>query len=480
MRSLMMLCIGCAVAILWPGARPALFGQALESGQIAAGERNEASDMSPRTVLIRNICVFDVESGSMSPPQEILIEGRTIARIGDLAGISGADREIDGAGRFAIPGLFDCHTHLAHLLPKGEDSLRFALGGFVERGILHVRDVGGPIDRLSEMRRRVDDGDLPGPTIFYTGPMLERSPLTWEKFNAELPGFTVAIDSREAVDSLLPALASGGASMVKTFNKLDRDVYRHLVRVADSLSLRIVHDPGTPLFHRIPMDEAIELGITSIEHAKAPWPAVLRDDLKREHDSLLSAPPEPGARSAFMMKVVGMGIGSISPERLQSLGRRMVEKAVFLCPTLEVFASMEEMAIQQSKERQGIEEIPPPMLEGIRRMTRSMEDVSVHFVRELAAGGVRMLVGQDGADPAGTASEMRRLRACGIEPAEILRGATIYPAAWLGIADRTGSIAVGRDADIVILEANPLEEIGNVETVSQVIQRGEIVATSSR
>jgi hypothetical protein len=265
--------------------------------------------------------------------------------------------------------------------------------------------------------------------------------------------------------------------MIKTFNKFDKDVYRHLVRVADSLSLRIVHDPGTPLFHRIPMDEAIELGVTSIEHAKAPWPAVLRDDLKREHDSLLSAEPDPTAKRMFMMKVAGMGVGSVSAERLHRLGRRMVEKGAYLCPTLEVFASMEEAAIQQTKDQQGIEEIPPPMLEMIKQMTHSMEEVGTYFVRELASDGVKMLVGQDGVDPAGTISEMRRLQACGLAPVEILRGATLYPAMWLGIEGSTGTIAAGRTADIVILDANPLDEIGNIVSVSQVILKGSVVGS---
>ena len=106
------------------------------------------------------------------------------------------------------------------------------------------------------MSRSISAGELKGPEIFFTGPMLEKSPMHWAEFNEELPGFTVAIDSAGDVDRILQELVDNGAGMVKTFNRIDRNVYAHLVETARKHSLRIVHDPGMPLFHSIPMDWA--------------------------------------------------------------------------------------------------------------------------------------------------------------------------------------------------------------------------------
>ena len=86
-----------------------------------------------------------------------------------------------------------------------------------------------------------------------------------------------------------------------------------------------------------------------------------------------------------------------------------------------------------------------------------------------------MLVGQDGDNPAGTLTEMKALQENGVSPTEILRGATIYPARWLGVDGRLGSIAVGRQANLLIVREDPLENISNLDSISVVIQGGLVV-----
>lgn len=310
--------------------------------------------------------------------------------------------------------------------------------------------------------------------MFYAGPMLEGSPLTFESRNDEFPGFTVAINTAEDVDRVLTDLARQGATCVKTFYKMDPAVYRHPVDVARQNALRIVHDPGPPLFHRIPVDVALDLGVTSIEHAKAPWPVVLTDELREEHDTLVGPETSEMMQMLFMMRVSALGAESISRERLRQLADQMREKHACLCPTLQVFAVMEQVAIEQIKERQGLTEVPELMRANIGRSIAGMEEVSRLIVGELAARGVRLLVGQDGVDPAGTFGEMRRLKDCGVSEAEILKGATIYPAEWLGVDARLGAIAPGKQANILVVDGNPLEDIGNIESTFLVFQNGKI------
>ncbi len=122
----------------------------------------------------------------------------------------------------------------------------------------------------------------------------------------------MSINSKEDVDRVLTELAQKGACMVKTYNKMDLDVYKHLLAVAKELGLKPVHDPGRYLFHGIPMDLAIDLGVTSIEHGIAPWPIVLKDEFKREHERLLAENADEAAQEALMDKVIRLGIESIS------------------------------------------------------------------------------------------------------------------------------------------------------------------------
>ena len=115
------------------------------------------------------------------------------------------------------------------------------------------------------------------------------------------------VNDSAAVDSLIPALAAGGASSVKTFGKFDRGVYAYLADKASTYRLPIAHDPGPPLFHEIPLDVAVAYGVGSIEHGKAHWPAVLVDSLAFEHDSLMAAHAPKMAMMMFMSRVFESG-----------------------------------------------------------------------------------------------------------------------------------------------------------------------------
>lgn len=438
-----------------------------------------ADEMSADTppILLTNVRVFDVDTGTMSDARSILIEGGRISSIGESSDVPADVQRIDCSGKYAVPGLFDCHVHMIHSTEGGEDSLRLELESFVTRGITQVRDVGGPIDVLSRMRARITSGELTGPEIFCTGPMLEGSTLAHGHVNEDFPGFTVAMDTPAQVDSILPELARQGACMIKTFNNIDAELYPHIAKVAKENSLRIVHDPGGPLFHWVPMDMAIELGVTSIEHGKAPWPVVLKDELREEHDNLVEA--DEFSQGAFVAKVSDLGLEAISMEKLENLANQMIEKDAYLCPTLHVLSGMEEMAIEQTKERFEMEELPPPMLAMMQKITGAMEEVSLFFVTELSKRGVKMLVGQDDHDPSATFEEMRYLKRCEVAESEIIKGATIYPSRWLGVDDRLGSISAGKLANILVVEGNPLEDIGNMESTFLVIQSGRVVFSKS-
>jgi imidazolonepropionase-like amidohydrolase len=437
--------------------------------------REQAKMLSREKTLLTNVRIWDVQSGEMSPPREILIDGSAIVAVGEsLTGIEGA-RRLDGGGGYVVPGLFDCHAHLAESEALGDAHLRNKLKAFVEHGVTQVRDVGGPIGAVRRMKSRIDSGEMAGPEMFFAGPLLETPPLAHEEAKKDLPGFTVPIASVEDVERILPELAAQGACMVKTFNKIDRELFLHTIETAGRLSLRVVHDPGEVLFHSVPMDDALDMGVTSIEHAKSPWPVVLKDDLRREHDKLLGANAVASARMGFQARISKLGTESVSRERLTALAAKMKAKGAFLCPTITVLNNLERIAIEQVKAQMKLDVLPPPVLAAIRSQTGGVGEVSRMFVKEFAREGVPLLVGQDGDDPAATLAEMRAMQACGVSPLEILKGATLYPARWLGVEGRLGSIAPGKEANIVVVKEDPSGDIGHLDAIVLVLQRGRIV-----
>jgi imidazolonepropionase-like amidohydrolase len=442
---------------------------AAAAGSSDAAEPASASDAG-RT-LLTNLRVFDVQTGTMTGPQNILIVNGRVAALGAPPADPSAV-VVDCAGKYAVPGLFDCHTHVANLRLMGDSTMAATLGRFVDRGITQLRDMGGPLAVLQPLRARIESGELRGPDIFYSGPMLEKSPLTWAQMNVANPGFTVAVDSIATADRTVPDLVRGGARCMKVFGRFDRDVFAHLVGLARAASLPTAHDPGPPLFHQVPIDVAIDFGVGSIEHGKAPWPIVLVDSLAQEQDALTRAGADSGRRMAFVAKVAALGVASVSPEKLRAVLDRMNARGVFFCPTLHVFIQMAESS--------GPPETAADPNSPMATILRGMEEVSRFFTREAAARGVRILVGQDGVFPENTLAEMRHLRDCGLSAAEILKGATIYPAEFLGVTDRYGAIAPGRVANILVVDADPLAAIENIEKTFLVVQNGRIVRTAER
>jgi len=420
---------------------------------------------SKRRILLKNVNLFDIEKGILRNNQDILIEDDYIKEVGKDSHVGEESlMEIDCTQKFAIPGLFECHAHLAALTLQPEEIKKQILKEFVVRGITQVRDVGGPVKTLKSMKANILNREFVGPIIFYAGPMLEKDPLTWEEQNKILPGITVAVNSKQDAKNIIQEISNEGASLVKIFGKFDEDVFKYLLAEAKEHNLPVTIDPGDKLFHSIPMDLGIDLGIRCFEHGKAPWPVVLKADLKAEHDNLISRKADPKDKQAFTEKILSLGIESISLTKLRQLIDKMLDHDVYFCPTLHVVKCM-QMQEQKSKE---------PNKDELAKI-KILDEINIFFTKEMIKQNVKILVGQDGVMPEFTFNEMQLLKEMELSELEIIKGATLYPAQWLGIADQLGSISPNKKASILILNKNPLEDIQNMKTAHLVLQNGKIV-----
>ena len=208
------------------------------------------------------------------------------------------------------------------------------------------------------------------------------------------------------------------------------------------------------------MDRGIDFGVRCFEHGKAPWPIVLKDDLRSEHHNLIDADPKD--KKAFRKKVFSLGTKSVSPSKLQELTDKMLQNKVYFCTTLHAFKYMQ---------RQQSEEPDKDMLD----VVEVLDGMQCFFTKEMLKQGVKILVGQDGLMPEFTFDEMCYLKEAGLSESEVIKGATIYPAQWLGVTDRFGSVSPGKKASVLILNKNPLEDIRNIKTTHTVLQNGRIV-----
>ncbi len=436
------------------------------------------------TLKITNIRIFDSYNGAFSSMKNLTIREGVIAGI-DEAGAGTLETEpfLDCQGGYAVPGLWECHGHLMELgavspevrsmiltnqnLPSDSDwdhHVQDQLTAFLKRGVTHIRDVGGPLDSLETLVQSMRNGQYTGPNIRYAGPMLEKPPLHWASKNRRYPGFTVPIETRQDVDTMLDSLACHGASLVKTFNKFDQDMLAYLLERAVEHHLPVTLDPGCALYHWIPMEYAIELGIQCFEHAQAALPSVLKTEWRSEIEPYRFSPPESEENRALFRKIMTHSDDVIDRERLRDLCQLMVDRDVCICPTLFTLQPM----------RTRFTDAPLNAGEELRRkINETFCDLMHTIIDAMASAGVRILVGHDSSFARGVALEMGFLSEWGVKPAEIIKGATLYPAQWIGADDLYGTIEVNKIADLVILDENPLDNIANIETVRAVYHQGK-------
>lgn len=249
--------------------------------------------------------------------------------------------------------------------------------------------------------------------------------------------------------------------MTKAFENWDPTLFRYYVAAARARGLRIVLDPGSPIMNPIPIDTALAVGVSSVEHAQAVWAGVLRADLQREVDALGNKLVSSGD---LQFRIMALGEASVSRQRLVAVADRWARSGIYFCPTL-------------IRAKRSLEGNPP---ENVRRPFEGRLAVEKLFVRELSARGVKLLVGQDFIQPDETFAEMELLAAAGVRPIDVLRAATLYPAQFLGLEDSVGTIARGKRADIVILDANPLARMQNIRSVWRVVHDGKLVPPKNR
>jgi imidazolonepropionase-like amidohydrolase len=390
------------------------------------------------SVAITNVTVIDVVTGRLQNDATVVTEGDRIAAIGTVAIPRGATR-IDGKGKFLIPGLWDMH---AHHQGTGAECLDL----FVAKGVTGTRDMGGDADFILPLRERVRSGAVLGPEIVTSGPMLDDAP----------PGFpyrrrvTNAQQAREAVADLKRA----GVDFIKVHDHTPREVFFTIAAEAPKLGLTFAgHVPQA-----VKVEEAADAGIHSIEHLS-------NYDVFGEcmvNDSYTLA----GCRRLF---------------------EKLAAKGVWQTPTMAFFETLPDVfsgkplqhteyasdsLLKLTRDNVAMSHIPASTLEKMRLAGK----MSLQVIHDMYSLGNRFLAGCDGLVPGFCLhDELEWFTRAGFSPLQALQTATINPARFLGREASQGTVEVGKRADLVLLDANPLLDIRNVSKIESVVVRGRLV-----
>ena len=428
-------------------------------------------------VAIVGATVIDLESGALRPQQTLLIRNDEIVAVGPSAETEAfeAARTVEAAGAYLVPGFWDGHTHSV-----GAYGWHFPL--FLEHGVTGIRNMhtGVPFAQLRSLRQRLQIGDLRGPRVIANGPLVDGPPKSW-------PG---AIELAQPADAaaVIQQLIDGEAAFVKVYDKLRPDVYTALLGAAAKAGLA-VHG-------HIPVEvdpiDAVRMGHRTDEHLigvsfgcstqsdeirkrlianrTAPMPQSLITDFEARRD--LAASTEAGGPSCenTMAAYKSAGVFAV-PTLVQAVATLAPDEALKgpWAPRLPAPVAAEWSAMASS-----------PIAPQLNAMLEPTVPVAAQLTGALYEAGVSMVAGTDVGNPwlipgDSLHRELELLVQSGLSPLAALRSATVNVARLLNATDTYGTLAVGGKADVVVLSANPLDDIRNTRRIKTVISRGRVV-----
>jgi hypothetical protein len=400
---------------------------------IPAGEAQRRNE----TIAITNITVIDVVSGGQQNGVTVLIKAGQIADIRPGIRVPAGAMRVDGTGKFLIPGLWDMHSHNQ---ASGAESMELHLAN----GVVGTRDMGADLEFILPLRDRIRRGELRGPEIVAAGPILDNAPADWP-FRRRV---TNAQDAREAVRDL----KKRGVDLIKVHNHTPRDAFFAIADEAPKLGLTFAgHIPLA-----VTIGEGAASGIQSIEHF-----------------------------SEF--RVFRECAGAVQPydaERCRPLFDQLAAKNVWHTPTLVFMPALAD--VSSGKPMPHAEYASDSLLaltrgniesskidERARSYFRSMSKVSLAVIRDMLPRGNTFLAGCDGLVPGFCLhDELQALTEAGLSPLQALQTATINPARVLGREKTQGTIAIGKRADVVLLQQDPRIDIRNTRRIDAVIAAG--------
>ena len=415
-------------------------------------------------IAIRQVTVIDGTGAAPMPNATVIIQGQRIAAIGpsDRVRIPENATVIEARGKYLIPGLIDTHAHIASSIgtPKLDRMLAFALA----HGVTGLRDASG-IGRERELvalRERIERGEVMAPRLYVSG-----------------TGSPQNIGRHQATDL---------ADLVRRLRQLGVDgiKLRNINSAQADTIIRAARAAGIPAFgHTYGPDpigdfttRALVAGATGVMHVNGLGPAQ-----QLQPRSVIAADWQK-SWLALHLKWIDASAGEET-----SLVELFLRNNAWLEPTLTIIAfdshdewyrdrpetRIAERVWGQSYDelRVGYPKFTGTDLELARQGFTRMQA----FVRRFADAGGQVITGTDMTPwlSAGVHEELRLLVDAGLSPMAALQAATRNSARALGWDSRTGTIVVGRDADLVLLDANPLEDITNSRRIHAVLRAGRVV-----
>lgn len=412
----------------------------------------------PQSIALVNVNVVPFDRERILEGQTVIVRDGRIAQIGPASKVkvpAGA-LKIDGRGKYLMPGLADMHVHLSSQPDLASQQLQL----FLANGVTTVRNMIGKPEHL-ELRARVAKGELPGPTIYTAGP--------------PLLGNTVP--TPEVAERVVVEQKKAGYDLLKVHEGLTPETYAAIVATAKRVGIPFAgHVTAT-----VGLQRALDAQQTSIEHLDGYVQAMVADD----------SPVKPTGSQV----VLGPVLQHIDESKIPALAAATRKAGVWNDPTLTLFKLIvSDVTPEDLLKWPELQYVPAKMREAFAKQKQSAMDhpapagerqryieLRNKMLMALHDAGAKLLIGPDSPQfflvPGfGTHRELQSFVEAGLTPYEALEAATRNPGEYfaevLKVPRDFGTVEVGMRADLLLLDANPLQSVANLSKRAGVMVRG--------
>lgn len=424
-----------------------------------------------RPLVFRYVTLIDMTNEQPKPNMTVVIEGNRIAAIGKNIKIPKNAEVVDASGKFLIPGLWDMHTHMFNNISRAgtnDKDINFPL--FIANGVTGVRDMGSDAEDIKLARQwnaEIDAGTTIGPHIFISSQIVDGVPT----FLPNLLGVKNAEEARAAVRSL----KNSGAGFIKVYWNLSPEAY---FAIADeSKKLGIVFAGHVPFL--VSAADVSDAGQKSIEHLTG-----IVETCSSKEDELRKKEWTPAVGEEM--------IATYDEKKCLNLFKRFAKNKTYQVPTAILHRGMalyDDEGFQDNPSFRYVSKVtlkewadsPQLNRDHNLKIRKQRFEWMLETIGKMYRAGVPILAGTDNNNPfvvPGFAlhDELELFVQAGLTPMQALETATINPAKYFELTRTHGTIEKGKTADLVLLDANPLENIGNTRKIAAVLLNGRYLS----
>ncbi|WP_340683254.1 amidohydrolase family protein [Amycolatopsis coloradensis] len=434
-------------------------------------------------VVIAEVTLIDGTGSAPRPGVSVVLAGDRIVWVGGSAELpeTGGARVIDGRGKYLLPGLWDMHTHSADL-EEVVPPLHLI------HGVTGVREMWGYAENR-ETKAKIERGELLGPRMVLASGIVD-GPVTL------LAPPVLHVSTAAEARAVVRAEKAAGAEFVKTYSYLGPDALRALADESRAQGIRFSGHWPYKLSHL----EVSDLGQHSLEHffGVSVHCSSRRDEIL---DRLAATPYDPAEPRAFFDLARRLEFESVTTYdrgRAQDYFGRLRRNGTWHSPTLTINRVVTQPAETHQHDprlkyvpagvrdswAKGIERVTPKTPAEIALQERYYQE-TLRLVGVAHEAGVGLIGGTDCLNPyifpgSGLHEELAFLVEAGLSPVQALKTVTGDAAKFLGREATSGTVTVGKEADLVLLDANPATDIRNVAKIDTVITRGRVLGKAER